>query len=189
MWCTRPGGLLKKPSMLVWDQFRAHLTDKVKQRASSERVHQAVIPGGLTSVLQPLDVVLNKPFKDRVRTQWMSWMAEGSAEKTASGNLKKPAVELVAQWVKTAWDDIPADMVERSFLKTGISNAMDGSQDDHLWSDDADDTDVPRDESDDIEDYSGWDADTDPSAAGFTPQEWDGLFGASDDEESDFEGF
>ena len=35
VWCTRPGGLLKKPSMLVWDQFRAHLTDKVKQRASS----------------------------------------------------------------------------------------------------------------------------------------------------------
>ena len=40
----------------------------------------AVIPGGLTSVLQPLDVSLNKPFKDNVRTLWMEWMAGDHSE-------------------------------------------------------------------------------------------------------------
>ena len=30
VWCNRPGGLLKKNSLLVWDQFRGHLTESVK---------------------------------------------------------------------------------------------------------------------------------------------------------------
>ena len=30
----------------------------------------AVIPGGLTSIVQPLDVCLNKPFKDHLRSKW-----------------------------------------------------------------------------------------------------------------------
>jgi len=34
--------------------------------------------------------------------------------------------------VKSAWDDIPADIVKKSFLKTGIANALDGSGDDQL---------------------------------------------------------
>ncbi len=35
----------------------------------------------------------------------------------------------------SSWEAIPADMVRRSFLKYGISNAMDGSEDDALYSD------------------------------------------------------
>jgi len=57
VWFNRPGGLLNKPSLLVWDMFRAHLTTGVKQRLESRKVRQAVIPGGCTSLLQPLDVV------------------------------------------------------------------------------------------------------------------------------------
>lgn len=44
---TRPGAL--KKSMLVWDQFRSHLTDTVKDKLKSLKTFQAVIPGGLTS--------------------------------------------------------------------------------------------------------------------------------------------
>ena len=51
--------------MLVWDIFRAHKTEDVKKAAKKLKT-LAVIPGGLTSVLQPLDVCLNKPFKDRL---------------------------------------------------------------------------------------------------------------------------
>jgi transposase-like protein len=45
VWGNRPGGLLLKPAMLVWDQFRAHLTDPVKKKLNELRTHQAVIPG------------------------------------------------------------------------------------------------------------------------------------------------
>jgi len=57
VWAKRPGGLFKKPSLLVCDQFKAHVT---KRLATKLKTHLAVIPGGLTSQLQPLDVSVSK---------------------------------------------------------------------------------------------------------------------------------
>ena len=34
----------------------------------------AVIPGGLTKKLQPLDIAVNKTFKDQLRAKWENWM-------------------------------------------------------------------------------------------------------------------
>jgi len=64
VWSKRPGGLLKKPSLLlVCDQFKAHIKESTKRLATKLKTHLAVIPGGLTGQLQPLDVSVNKPFK------------------------------------------------------------------------------------------------------------------------------
>ena len=49
---------------------------------------------------------------------------------TKDGNLKKPALALVTSWVKSAWYDLPQEIVKKSFLKTGVSNNLDGSEDD-----------------------------------------------------------
>ena len=103
---------------IVWDQFRAHKTEKVKEKLKALKTTQAMIPGGLTSVLQPLDVVINKPFKDRLRQKWVEWMSSDDKPLTKGGNLKKPALALVTSWVKSAWYDLPQEMVKKSFLKT-----------------------------------------------------------------------
>lgn len=182
VWERRNGALMKKPSLLVWDQFAAHLTPKVKANLKTKKITQAVIPGGLTGTLQPLDVSLNKPFKCAMREQWASWMGEGKGELTAKGNMKRPPLPTVVSWVKAAWDQIPADMVKRSFLKCSISNKLDGSEDDALWEDAPNDEEISSDIESDAEE--GWDADD----AKYTQEEWDQIFGASDDE-SDFEGF
>src|SRR6218665_2361404 len=52
------------------------------------RTDMAVIPGGLTSVLQPLDVCLNKPFKDRLRKMWVEWMTSGLGTLTKGTSIR-----------------------------------------------------------------------------------------------------
>ena len=77
--------------MLVWDSFRAHITDPVKNVATKMKTD----PGDLTSLMQPLDVSLNKPCKDRMKSQWNDWMLSGKEKLTAGGNLAKPDLPTV----------------------------------------------------------------------------------------------
>jgi len=184
VWNARPGAMISKRSMLVWDMFRAHVTESCRRTARDLRTDMAVIPGGLTSVLQPLDVCLNKPFKDRLRKKWIEWMSSGSATLTKGGNLMKPDITVVVAWVKEAWDSIPPEMVKKSFLKCGISNAMDGSEDNLLYEDDNETAaeNETDDEADDDDDEYTADVEV-------TKEQYDELFGNSDDDESEFEGF
>ena len=84
----RPGALLKPRSLLVWDMFRSHCCESVKAKLKEYKTRIAVIPGGCTSVLQPLDVSVNKPFKNYMRKLWIDWMISGNKEFTKGGSLK-----------------------------------------------------------------------------------------------------
>ena len=55
------------PSLLVLDSFKGHITDLLYERYKELSTTVSVIPGGCTSVLQPLDVAINKPFKSVLR--------------------------------------------------------------------------------------------------------------------------
>ena len=61
-------------SILCLDSFSAHTTEAVAAEFRREKVHTVVIPGGCTSILQPLDVSLNKPFKSILRRHWQQYM-------------------------------------------------------------------------------------------------------------------
>lgn len=132
-WRRRLDGLGMRKSLLVYDAFEAHVTDTVKAAFKRENTDLAVIPGGLTSILQPLNVSLNKPFKDGVKKRWIQWMADGIHEFTATGRQKKPSEELICLWISQAWNDIPAEMIMASFLKCGITNNLDGTEDDLVY--------------------------------------------------------
>jgi hypothetical protein len=183
IWSKVQGSLNPKHALLVWDQFGSHLTEKVKRRLEeSRKVIPAVIPGGLRSMLQPLDVCLNKPFKSHVREYWHAWMFEGKGRVTPKGNLARPELSTVVTWVKEAWNKIPCEMIVKSFLKTSIANSLDGTQDDILWEDDSEKSDDS--ESDDEDGSADWCSDMKTGQ-----QEWEDLFGASDSDEEDFDGF
>jgi len=187
VWCKRPGALLHKKSLLVWDMFRAHLTDSVKKNLRRHKTNQVVIPGGTTSILQPLDVSLNKPFKSNIRKLWNTWMLDGKKEYTPAGNMKRPSIALVCGWVVSAWNDIPSDMVAKSFRKCGISNAVDGTEDelfaDYLLNGNTEST-ITDDATDDL---SEKDNDIyDDTESPMTTDEFEKLFGGSDEE---FDGF
>ena len=61
------------------------------------------------------------------------WMAEGGHSLTPTGKIRRPSIELMCSWVVRAWDMMDQRVIVTSFLKTGISNALDGIEDDVLW--------------------------------------------------------
>ncbi|GBC10346.1 hypothetical protein RclHR1_09550007 [Rhizophagus clarus] len=56
----------RTPKMMVYDSFRGHLYDSIKKDFHEIGFDLAVIPDGLTSICQPLDITINKPFKDNL---------------------------------------------------------------------------------------------------------------------------
>ena len=52
-------------ALLVLDSFSAHQTAEFLELATRNNVDVAIIPGGYTSKVQPVDVSLNKPLKSK----------------------------------------------------------------------------------------------------------------------------
>jgi hypothetical protein len=75
VWSHRPRAFLNQLSMLVLDAFKAHVTDSVKDPLRKMKT-ELVIPGGMTSVLQPMVISINRPFKDRLSQQYLTWIAD-----------------------------------------------------------------------------------------------------------------
>ena len=63
------------------------------------------------------------------------------------GRQKKPSEELMCQWIGEAWRNIPREMVANSFLKCGITNSLDGSEDDFIFDTSSDDESIVADDS------------------------------------------
>ena len=60
------------------------------------------------------------------------------------------------RWVKQSWEEIPEEMVRKSFKTCGISNALDGTEDDAIYDDE-----MPEVADDDMEDEFETDSEED----------------------------
>lgn len=152
---SQVGGLLRKRNLLVWDSFRAHLCQNVKSVLKESNTDVAVIPGSMTSILQPLDVGVNKPFKDQLRQRWNKWMLDGEHSFTPAGRMKKPGLQLICKWILESWEAISPATIVRSFLRCCITNSLDGTEDDILWQDDNDSDPFGTDEEAEVVDEEG----------------------------------
>ena len=81
-----------------------------------------------------MDKCINKPFKTFMRQQWQEWMIQDRPT-TKAGNLKQPTRQDIINWVSHAWSSIELKVIVDSFLVCGLSNALDGSQDDKVSDD------------------------------------------------------
>ena len=140
---------MQRKSMLVLDSYRAHLTEGVKKTVKQMKSDLVIIPGGMTSQLQVLDVVVNKPFKDNLRKQYSAWLLSEDHPLTPTGKIKKPTVFDLCKWILSAWSSISPDSIVKGFKKCSISNALDGSEDDCLWQEVSEDENESDEEDDD----------------------------------------
>ena len=97
-------------------------------------------------------------------------------------------------WIRSAsgllrpWEDIPSELIKKSFRKCCITNALDGTEDDEMWDEDDDDSDPFTGINDDDDDADLHYADSyEREQADIDPEGYQNLFGDSDSE--DFNGF
>ena len=107
---------------LVIDQCKVHLKDTIQKYLKKNNLAFFYIPSGCTGLLQPLDVCINKPLKDKLRLHFSKWFQEfDSTDKniTKSGYLKPPPFEEICNWLLDDWNNIDNELVKKSFEYRG----------------------------------------------------------------------
>ncbi len=106
----------------------------VVQRIQELGVEAKHIPGGCTSLCQPVDIGLNKPFKDHVHQTWHSWMI---ADGVVHGTTSPPTRLDVATWVDNAMAEMRREggIIWNVWRKTGYewfvgNNGVEGGGED-----------------------------------------------------------
>lgn len=111
VWKKRKGAFFKPKSLLIYDSHRSHLTPNIKKIV--EKYSQlAVIPGGLTKKLQPLDLSANKSFKSKMRNKWEKWMVEGIHTFIKSGRMRRAAYVDVCNWIIESWKEVTPKCIQ-----------------------------------------------------------------------------
>ena len=62
-----------------------------------------------------IDKCINKPFNNKVHSQYQAWMVNGPFTYTKLGKQQALSEELVSQWIYKAKQEIPAHLVANGF--------------------------------------------------------------------------
>ena len=95
-----PAGIV--PYLLL-DSYKCHLMSSIVHAIQDLGIEVEHILGGCTGLVQPLDVGVNKPLKNRIRRKWEEYMLEEGLAMTVS---KPPTRQRMATWVTESLDDL-----------------------------------------------------------------------------------
>ena len=116
-----------KKNILIMDSFAGHRTQEVGVACSATNTLRALIPGGLTSKLQPLDLTVNKSFKVKMKKYYRDAIRTiGGTAVTSSSSSSYPQsynisklerLQLLCSAVRRAWNDIRSQTIRNGFGK------------------------------------------------------------------------
>ena len=89
--------------LLFLESYCCHMMNSVVNAIQDLGVEVKHIPGGCTSLCQPADIGINKPFKAFLHKAWEKWMID---EGIRSGTTSPPTRELIAKWASYVKDQI-----------------------------------------------------------------------------------
>ena len=124
---------IKKKCLLILDKAPSHCTNTIIDFLNNNKIKRVFIPGGLTRKLQPLDLSVNKPLKEKLKKKYNQYIIDkGDEDNTLFHNHQaKVDRKLIVQWVHEIWEnDINSDIIVNGFKKSGITAKDDGSEDD-----------------------------------------------------------
>lgn len=62
-----------QPALAIFDHFNGQLTTRVQDHLEDNFIIMIGVPANCTDRLQPMDLSINKPFKNQVKTSFQLW--------------------------------------------------------------------------------------------------------------------
>ena len=118
----------EKKGYLILDKATSHYTNNLISLFNKGDNIISFIPGGLTRFFQPLDVSINKPFKQALKEKYVDFCLNNASEDAQSKMSRTKMIQCICD----IWYDekiISKEMVYKSFRVTGIGNKLDRSED------------------------------------------------------------
>ena len=117
--------------MLVLDAHKAQTTDDVKKLLKETcKTDVVMVSPATTSLVQPVDVVFNAPFKAAIDTMATAHLQE-HLDEYVHGKINASARRvLFTKWVGQAWENISAkkDMIMKRYILSWLHYSGKGSQ-------------------------------------------------------------
>ena len=114
-WC-------KEKVLLIIDQAPSHVSDISIKMFKSLDINYLLIPPGLTSILQPLDIGVNKIFKEKLKFKFEQYKIDKN-NINENFSLQDARIRLL-NFINEIWyndDEIPPTAIINSFNKSGIT--------------------------------------------------------------------
>lgn len=124
VWQKRPGYFYESKdqnALLIMDSFRAHIKKSLLKNL--KRVHKtdvAIVPGGMTPLIQPLDVAINRSIKAKFSAKWKDWMKDTQKRFQITKIKEKITYSLIVNWISEIVHEIDSELVKNSFRMCAI---------------------------------------------------------------------
>lgn len=105
---------ISSPTLLMMDNFSAHQTSATRNLISNLGTSMLMPPPNMTSKVQILDVGINKPFKDYMRSLYNDFLLNNPTDKVTK--------VLISKWIADSWEKIPEEFVINTAHRIGFIN-------------------------------------------------------------------
>lgn len=103
---------------MILDRFSGHTGVELLNAVEENGGELFLIPGGCTSIVQPLDCTIMFAFKCRIRQQWKQWKIEHTDHLGHCERITRSEFVVI---VSRAWAGISPDAVRRSWEAAGLA--------------------------------------------------------------------
>ena len=120
------------PALAIFDEFTGQVTEEALALLDHNNIYYVIVPPNCTDKLQPLDISVNKPAKEYLRSKFQSWYASKITSQLQAGvsssalqpvpmqlSIMKP---IGAKWMMDLYDYIKSkpELVINGFRNVGI---------------------------------------------------------------------
>ena len=120
------------PALAIFDGFKGQTTPEFLALLEKHNIIPLLIPANCTDKLQPMDISINKPIKDRVKESFQLWYAAEVQSQLKAVPINQVKVELktavlkakTVTWLASAWHSMTPAMAINGFKKAGILDVL-----------------------------------------------------------------